>query len=226
MSSNKYDLLRQIIDNLEIFEEKYPSGGQEEFGIWLFEHSKNIKINPKKEIDDFSKKQNFSREQNIEVELSTLITTLFRFAKHYIKKALDNTALKTLDEFGFMASLIQLGKLSKSELINRHVLEISSGSEILKRLIKAELIQEESDTNDKRSKLISLTPLGRMELIKAFGEMQKVAIIVNGNLSFEEQKNIIYAFNKLKYFHEHIHKDDKGTDLDELMRKYINKDSL
>jgi DNA-binding MarR family transcriptional regulator len=222
MSAEKYKMICQVAEQLSVFEEKFPNAGIEEFGIWLYENNRKESKKVKAEIKDYTKETSFDKSERIEVELSTLITSLFRFAKHYIKKALDKTELKTIDEFGFMASLIELGYTTKSELINRHVMEISSGSEILKRLIKSEMIKEEAAPNDKRSKLISLTPKGRMELIKSFGEMQKVARIVNGNLTPDEQKQIVYAFNKLKYFHEHIHEIDKNTDLDELMVKYID----
>jgi hypothetical protein len=59
---------------------------------------------------------------------------MFRFAKQYSKKALENTNLKTIDDFGFLSSLIVAESMTKTELINRHVLEITTGMEIIKRL--------------------------------------------------------------------------------------------
>jgi len=41
-------------------------------------------------------------------------------------------------------------------LINKHLLEISSGSEILKRLIKNELVCEFPDKKDRRAKRVSM----------------------------------------------------------------------
>ena len=156
-----------------------------------------------------------------EVEFSTLLTTLYRFAKHYIKKAFGNTSFKTIDEFGFLATLLKEESLLKNELINKHLLEISSGSEILKRLIKNGLVYEYPDENDKRAKRVALTDAGKREIFIAFGEMHKVSEIIIGNLTGSELNDALSAFNKLNYFHQNIHAHDRNTPLNELHSIYV-----
>jgi DNA-binding MarR family transcriptional regulator len=73
---------------------------------------------------------------------------------------LPKTAFKTIDEFGFLATLIRAGNLMKHELINEHMLEMSSGSEIIKRLVRNGLVYEYPDENDKRAKRVALTEKG------------------------------------------------------------------
>lgn len=104
-------------------------------------------------------------------------------------------------------------------------MEISSGTEVLKRLLKSGFIFETPDPNDGRAKRVALTESGRMQIIQAFNEMHKVALIVNGNITSEEQKQVIMIFNKLKYFHWNIHTNDRDTDLDNLLTKYLGREN-
>ena len=113
-------------------------------------------------------------------------------------------------------------KLLKNELINKHLLEISSGSEILRRLIKKGLISEFPDDIDRRAKRVSLTEQGRMEIMNAFDDMHKVSEIIIGNLNDTELNEALSVFEKLTYFHHHIHEKDRNTALNELHQKYIS----
>ncbi|MFC2121316.1 MarR family winged helix-turn-helix transcriptional regulator, partial [Bacteroidota bacterium] len=169
----------------------------------------------------FNKKNYKNYTQYPEVEFSALLTGLYRYAKHYTKKALGNTSIKTIDEFGFLASLIKEKSLLKHELINMHLLEISTGSEILKRLIKSDLIYEYPDSQDKRAKKVSLTEKGKNEIMKAFENMHKVSEIIIGELNDKELGEALSVFNKLNYFHKHIHENDRNTSLEKLHTKYI-----
>lgn len=214
----KYKNLISLMEYLEEFEAIKPDGNMQEFSFWL----SNRLISPEnngKEINSVS--QDIRIESFPKVEFATNLTTLYRFARHYIKKALERTSLNTVDEFGFLASLVENESISKSELINRHLIEISSGIEVLKRLLKNGLVSEKRDPNDGRSRLVSLTPKGRVEIFTAFAEMHKVAEIVSGNLSENEHSQALKLLNKLKYFHWNIHIHDKDSGLEELMEKYL-----
>jgi DNA-binding MarR family transcriptional regulator len=52
--------------------------------------------------------------------------------------------------------------LSKSELIQKQVMEKTSGTEIINRMIKMGLIESFNDETDKRSVRVKMTPAGRM----------------------------------------------------------------
>ena len=218
--SENISLIRNLLDHVEQYEKELGNSDIKEFSIYL---SDKLMINNRSEKKEFNKEDFKNYKSYAEVEFSTMLTGLFRYAKHYIKKALVKTSFKTIDEFGFLATLLREENLLKNELINKHLLEISSGSEILKRLIRNGLISEYPDETDRRAKRVTLTKKGRWEIISAFDEMHKVSEIVIGNLTEGELKNALFVFNKLTYFHQHIHEDDKNTSLDDLQRKYINK---
>lgn len=220
--SKNIKLIRQILEYLEQYEEEIGNTDLKEFSLYLKDKvipNDPAYNSPSNEQGDYMNYLSYP-----EVEFSTLLTGLFRFAKHYIKKAFKGTAIRTIDEFGFLATLLKEGSLLKNELINQHLLEISSGSEILKRLIRGGLVQELPDEKDKRAKRVSLTEEGKTEIFRAFGDMHKVSEIVIGNLSRRELFDTISVMNKLTFFHHRIHDNDRNTQLDELHEKYIVKD--
>lgn len=222
--SNQIFLLKRLLVHLENYEKEVGNDNMKEFSIYL--KDKVLFEDNRTNISDFDP-DNFAMYKSFpEVEFSTLLTGLFRFAKHYIKKAFQGTSLRTLDEFGFLATLLREKSLLKNELINSHMLEISSGSEILKRLIKNGLVEQGQDEKDKRAKRVWLTEKGIEEIMMAFQDMHKVSEIIIGNLNGKELSDALSIFNKLTYFHQHIHEDDKNTELDQLHIKYVNSAEL
>lgn len=222
---SKYKLLQKIIDYLDEYESHSDNINIEEFSIFLKDRVLLKKNIIKTENLDFTKKENHNYKKFVEVEFSTLLTNLYRFAKHYLKKAFKETNFNSVDEFSFLATLVKEKSLLKSELINRHLLEISTGSEVLRRLIKLGLIKEFKDPDDGRAKRVELTNEGFMEITKAFKEMYKVAQIVKGNLYENELREAIVIFKKLSFFHWDIHNHDKEADIDEIYEKYINNEN-
>ncbi len=215
--SDNIDLIKELINYVEEYENEVGNANIKEFSIYLQNKLITGKIKKTNNGFDSSNYQNYNSYP--EIEFSTLLTGLYRYSKHYVKKAFTNTKINTIDEFGFLASLLKEGSLLKNELINKHLLEISSGSEILKRLIRSELVCEFPDKTDKRAKRVSLTPEGRIEIMNAFDDMHKVSEIIIGNLTGEELNHAITTFNKLYFFHHHIHETDRNTELHELHEK-------
>ena len=220
--SDNINMIKQLLDYVDNYEEEVGNHDLKEFSIYLKDKLISQKMSSEKDV--FNKRNYRNYKKYPEIEFSTLLTGLYRFAKHYTKKAFSNTSIniKTIDEFGFLATLLKDESLLKNELINKHLLEISSGSEILRRLIKKGLISEFPDDIDRRAKRVSLTEQGRMEIMNAFDDMHKVSEIIIGNLNDTELNEALSVFEKLTYFHHHIHEKDRNTTLNELHQKYIS----
>jgi len=218
--SNNIDILKEILLHLESYDKEVGNSDIKEFAIYL--KDRVIRGEEQKKGSGFDKNNFRNYTSYPEVEFSSLLTGLYRFSKHYVKKAFKNAKINTIDEFGFLATLLKDGSLLKKELINKHLLEISSGSEILKRLIKNELVYEFPDNKDKRAKRVSLTAEGKVEIMNAFDDMHKVSEIIIGELTGEEISDAISIFRKLTFFHNHIHRLDRNTKLQDLHSKYIN----
>jgi DNA-binding MarR family transcriptional regulator len=155
-------------------------------------------------------------------DISILIVLMNRYAKWYIKKVLKDSHLRTPDEFSFLITLMTYESLSKSELITKQVMEKTSGSEIIRRLIKRGLIVESADENDRRSVRISITKPGREEILRVLPPMGKVTKIVAGNLSAEEINTLSYLLKKLDYFHNDIYNNKRELPLNDILTGITN----
>ncbi|MEZ4771702.1 MAG: winged helix DNA-binding protein [Bacteroidia bacterium] len=220
--AQNYSLLKELLNLLETYENE--TDGREvsmvSFSVWLNKHlsypSPGLVMQEKREG-----MENIVDEQ-AETVMTMLISYLYRYAKNYSKKALEGTPLSTIDEFTFLATLSYRGSLTKTELINLHLLEITSGIEVIKRLTKAGLMESFSDQNDKRSKRMKLTPQGKKVLNDVMEKMDGVAHIVAGNLSGEERNQLLPLLHKLNDFHAVIHHQDRKSELKEIREKYFN----
>eukprot|EP01034_Spumella_vulgaris_P006842 gene6842-8727_t len=83
--------------------------------------------------------KNESAAQEIAYQVDNNIGRLFvymsRYAKSYIKKALEGTPLLTAEDFTCLSLLLTHDHLSKSELISHNLQEKTSGTEVIRRLI-------------------------------------------------------------------------------------------
>lgn len=221
--SDQIRFIKEILDYVEAYKEEVGNTDIKEFTLFL--RDKVLAGNEIIDGEPYSKENYLQYKQMPKIEFSTLLTGLNRFARHYVKKAFQNTVIRTIDEFGFLASLLKEKSLLKNELIKMHFMEVSSGSEILKRLIKSNLVYEYPDAKDGRAKRVSLTEAGFKEIMGAFDEMHKVSEIVAGKLTGEELKEALAIFNKLQYFHIHIHEESKDDTLNDIYQKYILPES-
>jgi DNA-binding MarR family transcriptional regulator len=156
-------------------------------------------------------------------DISILIVLMNRYAKWYIKKVLRDSLLKTPDEFSFLISLMTYDSLNKSELISKQIMEKTSGTEVINRLVKRGMIFETADQNDKRSIRVSITNSGREEILRILPLMRKVTEIVVGNLSAEEINTLSYLLKKLDYFHNDIYLNKREYPLNDILSGITNR---
>lgn len=204
--------LRTIIDQLEAYEKLQGKDDMPSFVLWLFEQYFGEHIPPEQADIEF--------HGSINDQLAYSIGTLFKHAKHYIKTALKNTALKNDADFAYLASLHNYPDLKKSELIELNLQEFSSGMEVIRRLIKQGFMEDYDDPNDGRSKRVKITKAGKKEFQTALENMQNVSKIIGGPLSNQEKAKLLGPLNILLSFHRPIWKEERGDDLNDIINKH------
>ena len=213
-------ILIELIDFLDEFEREREEVGVEmnmsDFLGFLNSKYKSENVKTRQLSGDYEGYK-YEEKNGPATDISILIVLMFRYAKGYIKKALRDSAIKTADEFSFLMTLMTYDSLSKSELIQKQVMEKTSGTEIINRMIKMGLIESFNDEADKRSVRVKMTVAGRMEIIKILPEMQKVSKIVTGNLSETEKSTMAYMLRKLEHYHNDIFTNKKDSELEELI---------
>ncbi|MBC6112967.1 MarR family winged helix-turn-helix transcriptional regulator [Pedobacter fastidiosus] len=217
-----YSLLKDIIDLVEEFEKE--THEESEITIGNFSNFLNarslISIQDQSSVDlRFGAEELFAQEMAYQLDnnIGRLFVYMSRYAKNYIKKALDGSALHTAEDFTSLAILLTHESLSKTELIGLNLQEKTSGTEVINRLIKAGLVIQQDDKKDKRSKKISITEKGKELLYVVFNDMNHVGKMVTGNLSDNEKLTLQYLLQKLENFHYDIHKNKTISNKNELI---------
>lgn len=215
---NKSEVLTTLITRFFSFDAE--KGSPEDYSIDEFIGYLNEKSSGQelvmREISGENKGWFRDEYRNTASDISILIVLMNRYAKSYIKKVLIESNLQTPDEFSFLITLMTYDNLTKSELITKQVMEKTSGSEVIRRLIKRGMIVEAADKNDKRSIRVSITEYGREEILKILPHMSKVTKIILGNLNVEEINTLSYLLKKLDHFHNDIYMNKKDQSLSEI----------
>ncbi|TWR24712.1 winged helix-turn-helix transcriptional regulator [Mucilaginibacter pallidiroseus] len=157
------------------------------------------------------------KDRSVNVDIAVLIIFLFRYAVFYGKKALKGSPLSTLDEFSFMIVLMTHKHLTKTELINKLIIEKTSGVEVIKRLLKNGMFEEHKNPDDKRSVLVSLTEKGKNTVIELLPNMRLLGDVVVGNLAEVEISSLSYLLRKLDYFHNENYVQHRENALSEMV---------
>lgn len=217
----KKEILQELIEKLFAFDEE--RGNSEDYTFddflgYLNSRSAGENIEMRKirgdQLPDLSNDYG-SNSSNI----SIMLVLMYRYAKGYIKKALKDSRLQTSDEFSFLITLMTYKSLTKTELINKQVMEKTSGTEIIKRLENSGFISETDDKNDKRSIRVSITDEGKAEIFRILPVMGVVSKIITGNLNGEEINTLAYLLKKLDYFHNDIYMNRRKESLDNLVQE-------
>lgn len=197
-----YILIKDIIHLAEQFESEnrdfqYSSDAQG-FQDWIC--SKNAKTEHSENIIWEGKENGRSPESVI----STLLVHMNRYAKMYSKSAIADSEFSTQEEFIYLINLKSFGAMSKTELIRKNIQDKPVGTLIINRLIKQNWVQQTDSENDKRTKIISITPEGIAALENQMEKIRNATKIVSGNLTKSEKFELIRLLNKLEHFHNPI----------------------
>jgi DNA-binding MarR family transcriptional regulator len=221
---SKYQLLKELIAQLEQYESTIKDDEQLNLsGFFNFiattENYESDKLYAgDASLSDKDERLNLQATPNsIDNSISETLVFMYRYAKQYTKKALQHSALKTIDEFTYLATLLTFTSLPKIELINKSVQEKTTGMETIKRLLANKFIKQTANPNDARSQLLSLTKKGEKELYGVFGNMSIVSQVVTGNLTATEKTQLAYLLKKLDVHHNEIFLHRKDAELVELV---------
>lgn len=224
-----YNKITDLIQKWGEYENLYPNPELSDFGKWLSTQNGKDKIPAttlKKQEKYFKKwtsyEEGLTHHQDMksnDVQVGMLIGRMNKFARMYAKKVLHPLNLN-LDEFTFLAATYHLEKPKKSDVININLFEPTSGTEILRRLIKLNYVKEYANKEDMRSKLLKMTALGEKTIYRAFEAMQKVGTLVCANLSEKQKIEVILILDYLNDFHINLYLNHKEDSVENMIKKH------
>jgi len=206
-----YSLLERLIQELKTYESENGIANLSEFSAWLYEQQHP---EPAQEMVNGANR----RQHELDEAFASQLVELYQHARHYIKTALRDTLLKGIFDYSFLVTLEEMGDLRKSDLIHYNTVEFSPGMEVIRRLLRNELIQDYDDPTDGRSKKVRLTSKGLKTLKQVRPQMNLVFQILSGNLSMREKRQTLSGLRKLNNFHHPVWEEQHGEELQKIAR--------
>lgn len=206
-----YSLLERLIQELKTYESENGIPSLSEFSAWLYEQQ-----HPEPTQEPVNGINHHPRE--LDEAFASQLVELYQHARHYIKTALRDTLLKGVFDYSFLVTLEEMGDLRKSDLIHYNTVEFSPGMEVIRRLLRNELIQDYDDPTDGRSKKVRLTANGLQILQQVRPQMDLVFHILSGNLSMREKRQTLSGLRKLNNFHHPVWEQQHGENLQKIAR--------
>ena len=199
-----FSILKEIINLAEQYqtETQADSWNKEAFAAWLGAGKADIRLEPE-----------FDSNPTEDGLISMFIIFMYRYAQFYAKKVLQDTELYSLDDFGIVASLFPDKEYKKIEVLKTSVLEKSAGNEVLKRLLKRQLVQERDNPLDARSKLLSLSDSGRRAFQTSIEQLTAMSTHITGNLNNGEKNLLLSMLVRLHHFHKPYFEQNKIEEL-------------
>lgn len=201
----------KMIELLQFYQEYYKETGANDladFSIWLNRRLHAHSLKATQTGDD----------NRMIVWLTHRLSKLFRW---YAKDTLKANGLTSMDEYFFLISINRLGNPSKTEVYADNITELNTGTQMMKRLIDAGLIEEFTDKDDKRVRRVKLTSKGKKTRENFFQQTIPDLKLKMGNLSETEKKEAIRVLAYLEKFHSNIYFNDGHMSYEDIADKHL-----
>lgn len=188
--------LVELAKSWETFEKNNPQGNTEDFCLYYLKN---------KTSQDLEPAINEAPIMGYTNALGVHINRLNKYMHFFARKIMKDLKVDNTEDFYYTATLYFEGRMRKSELIQKNISEITSGTNVINRLINKALIQEMPDPDDARSKLVEVTETGIQWLNDCLEEMISINKITLNILSEEEKKIAMRILEKVDRYHsEHF----------------------
>jgi len=222
----KYNTIKKIIDLWESYEEEtVEEHNLLNFSKWMMdqineESIENIKLEPKVEKIAISESSQYIEKLDLKTRFQEYIFKIARFEEFYIRKYLVDLPINSRLEYTFLFTINRYKEARKTELINIHLVEYTTGMDTIRRLIKNGLLYELQDKKDKRAKLLKLTKHGQEILSKANNRIEESRNMFLACVSPNKWKKALPVLREIEEFHTDIyinHYDKPFAEISNLM---------
>lgn len=162
---------------------------------------------------------------DLDTVFSKLINRLSAMHTAYTKMAVKELEGIGAEWFWFLNAIYHRGEASKVEIINYNFIEQSTGIDILNRIKKAGFITERNNPEDKRAKLVKLTPAGEAILLKLYELVYKPTFFMFSDIPDDDKNLIVKLLSATEIKHGKILADNRTKNLDELIETQVGKEN-
>jgi DNA-binding MarR family transcriptional regulator len=190
------------------------------FAVWLYNRETDKQFLP----GEYSSREEWKgpfEHAGIDDQITFFFLGLHKLIKFYVRKGLEGTELVGIDDLHFLMRLSGIESMTKSEIIHSHISEMSSGTEVIKRLLKRGLIEDFADPVDRRSKRVRITPEGMKAATGIASKLHNLHRLFLMMISQEEKFSLLAVISKIHSFHFNIFNNERNASLEELFEKYL-----
>lgn len=222
---NKYNSIKRLIELWDAYEEETNQQELLEFADWLISKLKekpelNVKYNLKMNKNDDSHNSLIFKNMDEPSRFLEYASRISRLHDFYIKKFFTELPINNRLEYLFLYSVYVKKEAKKTELINMHLVDYTTGMDTIKRLINNKLLEESLDESDKRAKLLVITNDGKRLLEQAGKKITDEIQMFLSCISSNKWKKTLPVFEEINDFHSEIyrtHNDKTPAELLNLM---------
>lgn len=198
----------ELINKWADFDEQYPEASIEDF-------CRHYLIK-KREKENAGEIAGGALPPQIDNVLMKLLGRIASMAQIYSREALRDIPGIQLESFYYLATIFQFGESRKTDIINHHLSELSTGIDILNRLKESDLIEERSDPSDRRAKLIKASHKGQQLIFQCFRRMSKVGTILFDEIDDDDKMLCIQLLKNVEIKHAKLALEVKTRGLEAL----------
>lgn len=203
--------LVDLVQHWELFKQEQPSGGKEDFATWLLRQvpdtgSVGVPSSEKVFRGDSDNFDTYGGGQKTSLQGAYLIAKLGQYINYYTKPMMRRHGLHSLDDFGYLQNIRFFEHITKTKACELMLQEITTGVDIINRLIKNGFIQETINELDKRQKLLTLTQKGNQVLEDMTADLLQLPDTL-GELSANDRSVLLQWLMQLDAYHDGVVKE-------------------
>ncbi len=193
-----------VITLWEEFSVIHKNAGVQQFARWIIEKHSTAGpgegllkpgLKPGKSTAEYA-----TEELNESSRVLLYISRLHRYMQMKSKPVIKKLGLAKDHEYSMLTYIYLLKSPNKKELAKKMLLENSTAVEITNRLVKKGFIEEATDSEDKRSTRLKLTPKGEHKLFESYQYMEKAYIDFLGCLDHPEQVKLADLLERVEKY--------------------------
>lgn len=139
-------------------------------------------------------------------EAAYFIWRMSKFSRHYTRPVLQRAGLTGSDDFAILSHVECKKECTKKVAITENLLELTTGTDIIKHLVAKKLLSERLNPTDRREKLLSVARKGKLVLERIYSGFASIQDIL-ADLPDSDRILLVNMLRGLDHYHTQRMKD-------------------
>jgi DNA-binding MarR family transcriptional regulator len=208
----------ELVNQWAAFEEKHPDGSIEDFCRYQLIH--------RRENESSKPLVGGVVPRITDGLLLKIMARIHKLHMIYSDMALEGSGVNQMEEFGMLMQISQDKDPRKTDVIYSHLMELSSGTDMLNRLKNRGLVTEQPDPEDKRAKRLHLTKAGEKVIEACKPRVAKLAKMMLFDVAEDDKLLCIRLLKGVEQKFSEIMPAHKGRDFAEVFDEVVGKEEV